>query len=254
MKCKSIKKMIAAGCLLMTAAVLLSHPRPADAAAKFTADSEIAVQKGKTYQLKDFLNLAETIYSAAGDIRKSIKKGKKVTMSGSGMTIKNKKLTFKVKKTGKYKLKVKTKKKTYIFPLNAVEKTYQLRADEIASMKIRSYVTVPPPEIEIKDRAVINQYVEKVNQTKYTFSLPKTLRLLPGAFAGGYVVELYNSDGKCIQKCELTMEGLFDITVYDTKKWKSNYITWKSKAYAGEFYKYVEALFQTVSSASTAQQ
>ena len=122
-------------------------------------------------------------------------------------------------------------------------------------MKIRSYVTVPPTQIEIKDRKVINQYVQKANLSNYAFSYAKTLKI-PVGFAG-YVVELYDSDGKCIQKCELATDALTDVTVYNTKntkKWKSNYITWKSKAYAGEFYKYVEALFQTVSSANTAQQ
>ncbi len=254
MKQKNIQIMIAVGCLMTATSLLLSNPRQADAAAKFTAASEIAVQKGKTYRLTDFLDLAGTIYSDAGNLRKSIKKGKKVSVSGRGLTIKKKKLTFKVKKTGKYNLKIKTKKKTYLFPLNAVEKTYRLRADEIACIKIRSYATVPPSQIEINDRTVINQYVEKANQTKYTFSFPKTLKILPGALAGGYVVELYNSDGKCIQKCELKADGLTDTTVYNVQKWKSNYITWKSKSNASEFYKYVEALFQSVSSANTAQQ
>lgn len=235
MKQNRIFCMTVVGCLAAGIAILACHPEPAEAAKKFT-ERNISVQKGKSYKLDDFLKLAATGKSAAGELRSKIKKGTEYTVSGKGLQIT--KRTFKGKKVGKYTLRIKTKKKIYVFPLCVVDKTYKLRADEVARIEISSYLTPPPVSKELNAPGQINEFVGKVNQTKFTFTLPKTLFKNPGFV--GYRVVLYASDGTQMATWWLTESGFEEPHTNEKNNAGRNYTSPQAKA----FYQYIEALYQ----------
>lgn len=236
MKQNRILCMVVVGFLAAGIAILSCHPELAEAAKKITAQN-ISVQKGKSYKLDDFLKLVATSNSDAGDLRSNIKKGTEYTVSGKGLQLT--KRTFKGKKVGKYTLKIKTKKKTYAFPLCVVDKTYKLQADQVARIGISSYQTPPPVAKEFNTPEQINEFVAKVNQTKFTFMLPKTLFKNSGCFVG-YRVELYASDGKLIAAWWLTESGFEEPHTNEKNNAERNYTSSQAKA----FYQYIEALYQ----------
>lgn len=234
MKRMNILCMAVIGCLVAGLVILPCQPGKAEAAKKATAQN-MAVQKGKSYKLDDFLKLAATGNSAAEELRTKIKKGTKYTVSGKGLQVT--KRTFKGKKTGKYTLRIKTTKKTYIFPLCVVDAAYKLNANEVARIEISSYLTTPPVSKEWSAPAEINQFVEKVNQTKFTFTLPKTLFKKPGFV--GYRIALYASDGKQIALWWLTESGFEEPHTNEKDHANENYIS----SHAKEFYQYIETLY-----------
>lgn len=232
-----IQKIAAIGCLIAMTVSLFFQSMQVEAAKAVktvTCPTIITLQKGKFYKVNDFLKLAGTVNSNAEKLRTKIKKGMKCRISGKGLNIKKK--MFKVKKTGEYKLKIQLKKKVYVFPICVVDKTYKLEPEEVAGVKITSYVTVPPAStVKITNRAVLNQFVEKINRVGYSFSFPKTLRRRVGY--AGYYVEIYGNNGKLIGKIQMFNDGFRDIRA-------SNYTTWKADlSGAAEFYDYVKALY-----------
>lgn len=235
MKQNRILCMAVVGFLAAGIAILSCRPESAEAAKKFT-ERNISIQKGKSYKLDDFLKLAATGKSVSGDLRSKIKKGMEYTVSGKGLQVT--KRTFKGKKVGKYTLKIKTKKKTYVFPLCVVDKTYKLRANEIARIGISSYLTTPPVSKELNTPGQINEFVDKVNQAKFTFTLPKTLFKNPGFV--GYRVVLYASDGTQIATWWLTESGFEEPHTNEKNNAERNYTSSHAKA----FYQYIEALYQ----------
>ncbi len=235
MKQNRILCMVVIGFLAAGIAILSCHPESAEAAKKITAQN-ISVQKGKSYKLDDFLKLVATSNSDAGDLRSNIKKGTEYTVSGKGLQLT--KRTFKGKKVGKYTLKIKTKKKTYVFPLCVVDKTYKLQADQVARIEISSYQTPPPVAKEFNTPEQINQFVAKVNEAKFTFTLPKTLFKNTGFV--GYRVVLYASDGTQMAMWWLTESGFEEPHTNEKNNAERNYTSTQAKA----FYQYIEALYQ----------
>lgn len=223
------------GCLVAGMVILSCPPKPVEAAKKITAQN-MAVQKGKSYKLDDFLKLVATSNSDVGDLRSKIKKGTKITVSGKGLQ--TTKRTFKGNKAGGYTLKIKTEKKTYVFPLCVVDKMYKLQADQVARIEISSYLTTPPVAKEFNTPEQINQFVEKVNQAKFTFTLPKTLFVKTGF--SGYRIVLYASDGKQIATWWLTESGFEEPHTNEKNNANQNYTSTQAKA----FYQYIEALYQ----------
>ncbi len=213
-------------CLAVFVSVLFFQPESVKAVEKYKAITVVAVQKGKTYRLKDILDLEATASFEAKNLRRKIRKGKKVSISGRELKVKNKKL--------------------YIFPIEVVKKTFQLRADEVSRIVIKSFAAFPPPEIEITDRAVIDRYVEWMNQIKYTFHFLETLRQRVGD-TGNYI-ELYADDGSLIGNFKIGENGITDhgFRKYDGHGKYADLVSWKSESpLAGEFYRYVKGLFQT---------
>ena len=185
------------GCVIVALMMSFCHIEQAEAKTRPTYKTiTIPIQKGKTYQLYAFMKKLEKEYAESAaehfySIRRAIKKGKKVTLSGKGLTIKKK--TFKAKKTGEYKLKVKIKKKCYVFSFCAVEKIYKLKPSGIAGIKILTRAMGETTTVEVKDREVINQIVNKINQAKYVFNFTESMLMIIGG--KDYYVELYASDG-----------------------------------------------------------
>ena len=233
-----IQKIAATGCLLAMTASLFFQSMQVEAAKAVktvTCPTIITLQKGKFYKVNDFLKLAGTVNSNAEKLRTKIKKGMKCRISGKGLNIKKK--MFKAKKTGEYKLKIKLKKKVYVFPVYVADKGYQLQPEEVTSIKISSYATVPPVPIQFNTQEAVSQFVEKINQAKYTIRFPKTLVERPG-FVGCCVV-IYYQDGHS-DVLWMTDAGFKESYANQNNKWIEKIYTSPG---AKEFYDYVEALY-----------
>lgn len=230
-------KRMLVGCLLI--AVIISLCPLGEVQAE-TNPLVIAVEKGKTYRLNGFLKKLIKFGRVSdakeiGSKIKKLKKGKGVVLSGKGLTIK--KQNFKAKKPGKYKLKLKINKKSYVFSLLAVEKFYQLEQEKITRVVISTKVMGQTTSAEVKDRETIDQIVNKINQAKYSFDFAKSMRPRVG-FAGHYV-SFYAGDGTLLK--EVAMAG----NEVREDKWTC----WK--AASDECYNYVKSVYNNILSSNT---
>lgn len=230
-------KRMLVGCLLI--AVIISLCPLGEVQAE-TNPLVIAVEKGKTYRLNGFLKKLIKFGRVSdakeiGSKIKKLKKGKGVVLSGKGLTIK--KQNFKAKKPGKYKLKLKINKKSYVFSLLAVEKFYQLEQEKITRVVISTKVMGQTTSAEVKDRETIDQIVNKINQAKYSFDFAESMRIRIG-FAG-YYVSFYAGDGSLVKKFEMGENGV--------REDKGTY--WK--AASEECYNYVGSVYNSILSGNT---
>lgn len=218
------------GCMVMVAVVMtLCHAEQACAKTN-TFYRTITVQKGKSYGLNDFLKKI-----GGNEVRAKIKKGKKVMLSGKGLTIK--KRNFKAKKIGKYKLNIKIKNEKFVFPLSVIDKTLQIKPNKIAKITISTKVMGQTTSAEVKDRETINQIANKINQAKFSFDFAKSMRPRVG-FAGHYV-SFYAGDGTLLK--EVAMAG----NEVREDKWTC----WK--AASDECYNYVKSVYNSILSGNT---
>lgn len=217
------ERYIIIGCMLVVIVMACCYSKQAEAKIKtkiIPTKFTTPIQKGKSYRMDELLKTVETLSFDAKNLRKKIKKGKKISLSGKGLTIK--KRTFKAKKEGNYKLKVKTKDKCYVIPLRAVNKVYKIQQSKIAKITISYQYMGPMTTIEV-DQNMIHQIVKKINGVKYSFALPKTLRRPIGYI--GYYVDLYASDGSLIKKLMIGDGSLIKesiVGIYTEISWKSD--------------------------------
>ncbi len=196
------------------------------------------VERGKTYNLWEFLNTGGGGF-AKEELRVKMKKKpwQNVTLSGAGLKIK--KQTFKVNKAGRFNLKVETEKKTYLFPLYAVNKKYVVNKDEI----LRVWITIHTINFDfftaaIDEPEVIQQIAEKINRADYTFDLKRSLQNRPGNT--GYIIEFQWKDGRVSEMKTLNYGG-FNVST----GW-GNRASWSSGSQsARDFVDYIAQIFNT---------
>lgn len=225
-------KKLTAGCIVLAMAVLLSFCPSGPAAAKENKKAQqkrlasewgrevffhtyATILKGKTYTLDEFLKIYEheKSHNPAKKLRSKIKKGMKASLSGKGLTIKNK--TFRAENTGEYQLQVKAENTYHWFRVRVVEENLKVQTDGVAKVLISWNICEAPWEkawFEITDPNVIDQFATKLRQAEYTYDCP----FYPGSFMidVGYSVCFYDSKGERLYSVEMYPDMVVNSAAY----------------------------------------
>ncbi len=172
----------------------------------------VTIEKGKTYTLKELIKPVSQRKSIFYDLNEKLYKGYKITISGKGLLLKNKtisgkkplvkKKTIRADKVGEYWLKVKLKDSFHLFRVEAVDKYFNVKENEVAKIIITDYEEhlnegyriSEPIRVEITDPFQIRQIVSKLKMPKYAFSFARIGGSVP--CIDEYNVGFYASDGR----------------------------------------------------------
>ena len=172
----------------------------------------ITIEKGKTYTLKELIKPVNQYKSILCDLNEKLNKGYKITISGKELLLKNKTIsgkkalikqkTIRADETGEYRLKVKLKDSFHLFRVEAVDKYFNVKENEVAKIIITDYEghlnegywISEPIRVEITDPFQIRQIVSKLKMPKYAFSFARTDGSVP--CIDEYNVGFYASDGR----------------------------------------------------------
>ena len=195
--------------------------------------TELTIQKGKKYKLDQVLKVRGLFlgkYSMI-DIQQKLKKDKQCRLLGKGLTIR--KNTFLAAKEGKYKLKVKLKKKTYTIPICAVNQTYRLPKSDIAKIEICLRTgAAEMSTVKVEEYGQLSYIVDTINAAKYSYDLDFSYPSRVGF--GGYYLYFYDAMGNLITRIGLVPEGI-----------KDDYLRyWTNKKVGAQVYEMIDKLYE----------
>ncbi len=165
-----------------------------------TTFTSVSISKGKYYSLKRFVSILKTgSRHDVSYISSDMKKDKKATLFGKGLTVR--KNSFKAVNTGTFQLKVKVNGSVYVFPLCVVEPYYQMNFQEVRKISIKRYVMWKSTKVFIEDMNTINRIMYEINRARYSFDVHYSL--LNSLACDDFFISLYSEDGQTLESIVL---------------------------------------------------